>query len=171
MSYTFVETSTTTFTITHARQISSKIGADLKRLQDFYFAPSDQDIGDYETEAAVLLKHDVLDHVTYGFRRNGQWTLATLRYEAKAGAMLGAGDDPGRIPRGVDVSGASFHSFLSYNSRWFSLSDAERRAIKNEHPVSRGTGDAPQIEGGGVWASDRNYVAAGRGVARSKITR
>lgn len=171
MSYTFVQTSTTTFTITHARQIASKIGADLKRMQEFYGAPSDEKIANYETEIAVLLKHDVLENITYGFRRDKQWTSAALRYEAKSGAILGAGDDPGRIPRNVDISGASFYSFLSKNKRWVALSDTEKNAIEKELPISREDGSEPKIEGGGNWTADRNYVAADRGVARSKISR
>jgi hypothetical protein len=127
---------------------------------------------DLETEIAVLIKHDVLERITYGFRRNGQWTNATLRYEAKSGDVIGTGDDPGRVPRGVDVSGAFFYSHLEHNTRWFSdLSQADRDAIKSEIPVSRGVADSPSVEGGGIWTSDRNYVAAGRGVARSKIAR
>jgi hypothetical protein len=61
VSYTYVSTSTTTFTITHARQVASKVGADLKRLQDFYVAPSEDHMVDLETEIAVLIKHDVLE--------------------------------------------------------------------------------------------------------------
>lgn len=166
-TYSFNET----FTISNARQIASKVGADLKRLQDFYFRPSDDAIASYEAELAVLLKHDVLSHVTYGFKRNGLWTDASLRYTASNGVLSGGNDDPGRVPRRVDVSGCSFYSYLVKNNRWDSLSSGDRASIERDLPFQRGTADEPAIEGGGRWVQDRTYSSAGRGVARSKIAR
>ena len=160
-----------TFTITNARQIASKVGADLKRLQDFYFRPGDDDIAKYEAELAVFLKHDVLDHVTYGFKRNGLWTDASLRYTASGGVLSGGNDDPGRVPRRVDVSGCSFGSYLVKNSRWYGLSQSDRTAIERDLPFQRVGAEEPTIEGGGIWVQDRTYSSAGRGVARSKIAR
>jgi hypothetical protein len=166
-TYSFNET----FTITNARQIASKVGADLKRLQDFYFRPSDDAIAKYEAELAVLLKNDVVDHVTYGFKRNGLWTEASLRYTANGGVLTGGNDDPGRVPRRVDVSDCQFYSFLVKNSRWYGLSQSERTSIERDLPIERGSADEPSIEGGGIWVQDRAYSSAGRGVARSKIAR
>jgi hypothetical protein len=160
-----------TFTITNARQIASKVGADLKRLQDFYFRPADDDIAKYEAELAVFLKHDVLDHVTYGFKRNGLWTDASLRYTSAGGVLVGTNDDPGRVPRRADVSGCTFGSYLVKNSRWDGLSQSERVAIERDLPFQRVGAEEPSIEGGGVWVQDRMYSNAGRGVARSKIAR
>jgi len=160
-----------TFTITNARQIASKVGADLKRLQDFYFRPSDADIANYETELAVLLRHDVLGHVIYGFKRNGLWTDASLRYTASGGILTGGSDDPGRVPRRVDVSGCSFGSYLVKNSRWSGLSQSQRAAIECDLPFQREGAEEPAIENGGFWVQDRTYSSAGRGVARSKIAK
>jgi hypothetical protein len=171
MSYTYVETATETFTITHARYIASKVGADLKRLQDFYQEPTDLRIANYETELAVLLKYDGLDNVIYGFQRNNLWTDAALQYSARGGVLAGGDDDPGRVPRRIDVSGCTFRSFLTYNTRWFQFSQSDRSAIEKELPFARGSVNEPTIEGGGIWSPDRAYSSAGRGVARSKIVR
>lgn len=166
-TYSFNET----FTITNARHIASKVGADLKRFQDFYLRPSDADIANYEAELAVLLKHDVLSQITYGFRRNGLWTDASLRYTASGGILTGVGDDPGRVPRRVEVSGCGFGSYLVKNSRWYGLSSIERASIERDLPIPRVDTEEPTIEGGGIWVQDRTYSSAGRGVARSKIAR
>jgi len=166
-TYSFNET----FTITNARQIASKVGADLKRLQDFYICPIDADIAMYESELAVMLKHDVLSHVTYGFKRNSLWTDASLRYTASGGVLTSGNDDPGRVPRRVDVSGSSFGSYLVKNGRWSGLSQNERSSIERELPFQRVGAEEPTIEGGGIWVQDRTYSSAGRGVARSKIAR
>ncbi len=63
-------TTTSSFTITHARYIASKVATDLKRFQRFYGAPNDTVIDQYEGELAGLLKYDAVEYVVYGFQRN-----------------------------------------------------------------------------------------------------
>jgi HORMA domain-containing protein len=108
MSYTTNDT----FSIIHARRIASRVAADLLRFQSFYGLPSDKSIDDYEEELAVLLNHDVLAWVEYGFQRSGKWTEAAVRYTALPGGTLIASDDPGKIRPNLDVAGAQFTSFL-----------------------------------------------------------
>ena len=165
-SYTTTETST--FTITHARYIASKVATDLKRFQRFYGSPSDDLINRYEGELAGLLKHDAVDNVVYGFQRNSLWTPASVRYRAIPGGSLAADDDPGKIRPGIDVGGAHFTSFLSYSSSWFGLSQADRESIESGLPIQRTTGAAPNLESG-AWSDDLSYSAAGRGLGRSSV--
>ncbi len=56
MTGSYTQSSTSTFTITHARHMAAKLAADLKRMQRFYGAPSDDRIAAYETEVVELLK-------------------------------------------------------------------------------------------------------------------
>src|SRR5260221_13244773 len=105
-------TISTTFTITHARYVTSKVAADLRQFQLFYGAPSDNQIEAYAEEAALLLRDGYLERVDYGFRRQNsttgsQWVLV-LRYVARNGAL--ANDHSGRVPPGVDISGTTFWS-------------------------------------------------------------
>ena len=167
-SYTTIGTTSDTFTIAHAKHIASKVATDLLRFQRFYGSPSDVWIDMYEAELIVLLKYDTVDEVVYGFQRNGLWTMASARYVALPGGSIQADDDPGKVRPGVDVSGASFTSFLSYNSRWSSLSARERANIESDLPFQRITDRSPDLETG-YWASDRNYVAGGRGFSRSTV--
>jgi Bacterial HORMA domain family 1 len=85
--------------------------------------------------------------------------------------LSGGNDDPGRVPRRVDVSGCSFGSYLVKSSRWSGLSESDRAAIERDLPLQRVGAEEPSIEGGGIWVQDRTYSSAGRGVASSKIAR
>lgn len=164
----FTTTQTSSFTVTRARYIASKVATDLKRFQRFYGSPSDNLIDRYEGELAGLLKHDAVDNVVYGFQRNSLWTPASVRYRAITGGVLVADDDPGKIRPGVDVAGAHFTSFLRYSSTWFALTAVEREAIENSLPIQRGTGSVPNLESG-AWSDDLNYSAGGRGLGRSSV--
>lgn len=157
-------THTSTFTIANARYVTSKIKADLKLLQRAYGSPTDAAIEAFGEEAAQLLNGGYLGTVTYGYRRNGSWVVA-LKYAAQPNGTLAAVDRAGGIPRGVDISGAHFHSHLTYNSKWDVLPDSDRRKIEDSLPVSR-TWGLERNSSGGYWSSDRDYSYNGTGVAR-----
>ena len=165
-SYTF--SSTESFTITHAREIASKVATDLKRFQRFYGSPSDLWIDNYQNELVGLLKYEAVETVVYGFKRNGLWTPASVKYRGLHGGLLTADDDPGKIRPGMDVAGAAFTSFLSYSSAWFALPASERDKIEKGFPFQRSSGTAPGLETG-FWIDDLNYVAGGRGLGRSTV--
>ena len=132
-SYTVSDT--ITFTLTHARHIAAKIATDLKRIQRFYGYPSDASIADYETEAIELMKAGYLGTVTYGFRRNGSWIEPTLRYTSRDLYGASANDnDPGRVRPGVNITGATFYSYLTYSIAWERISEAEQETFKRQLP-------------------------------------
>lgn len=171
MSSTYSITGSESFTITHARKIACKVATDLKRFQRLYgrtWDPSDQAIDNYEAELVHLLKHDVVGSVIYGYMRAGKWTQACVRYHSTSGGELVADDDPGKIRPGYDIAGASFTSFLTYNSNWDRMSQSARQAIANSSPLQRGTGTTPMLEKG-YWSHDLTYSAGGRGVIRSIV--
>ncbi len=170
MSISYTENESETFSIVHARRIASRVAADLLRFQSFYRSPSDKSIDDYEEELAVLLNHDVVAWVEYGFQRNGKWTEAALRYTALPGGTLVASDDPGKIRPNLDVAGARFTSFLDFNANWHGKSEAQRSAINAERPFTRGVGSEPPLESG-YWASDLKYTAGGQGLGRATARR
>jgi len=169
MTYVDTITETRTFTETHARHMAAKVATDLKRIQRLYDGkPSDQAIVNYEQEMILLLKNGYLDEITYGFRRDGKWIEPTVRYKAKDLAGGAANDDdPGRIRQGANIDGASFYSFLSYSSAWFSASQAARDAFKRNSVVVRG--DAPEPAVGGYLSADKTYSAGGRALDRSSV--
>ena len=168
MTMSFTHTESTTFTITHARHLATKMATDLKRIQRFYDSPSDLEINDYEDELIALLKAGYLDKISYGFKKNGTFIEPTVNYIARdLDDWYGVDDDPGKIRPRADVTGASFYSFLTYSSKWSSLSDKEKANFKQGLVVTRGYGDTPGISG--YLEQDRSYRAGGRALNRSSV--
>lgn len=165
-SYTITES--TTFTVTHARHMASKVSADLKRMQRFYGHPSDSDITDYENEAIELLKAGYFGTLTVGFLRGGQWVEPTLRYTARDLAGMAANDDdPGRVLPGRDISGATFHNYMTYSAAWDALSESERDAFKRRMPFYRTGMAQPTVNG--YMVDDKTYSAGGRALSRASV--
>ncbi len=165
MTSTF--TSTTTFTVTHAKYMAAKVATDLKRLQRLYGGPTDAAIAIYEQEVVELLKGGYLGTVTYGYRRNGNWIEPTLRYTAETLLNSATDDDPGRIRPGADTTNATFYSYLTYSSKWDALTGSERQAVQAQLPFVR-TG-APEPGVTGYFSTDLSYSAGGRALARASV--
>ena len=157
-------TYTTTFTITYARYMTSKVKTDLKLLQRAYGSPSDSRIDAFGEEAAQLLASGYLDTVTYGFK-HGENLILALRYTAQGNGLLLEDDRAGGIPRGVDTTGVPFYSHLTYSEAWYQLPEADRESFEASLPLSRIGAPAPGTTGG-YWTSDRNYSSNGSGVTR-----
>jgi hypothetical protein len=171
MSTSYSVTDAETFTLAHARKIATKVATDLLRFQTLYNGvPSNAAIDSYEKEITEYLKHDVVERVEYGFKRNNKWTEAAVRYKALPGGTLVTDDDPGKIRPRLDIAGASFTSFLLYNAKWFAMTEADRAAIEHACPFKRVSGTSPLLEVGS-WADDLNYVAGGRGLGRATVRR
>jgi hypothetical protein len=168
MSYSITTSTSTTFTVTHARHISAKVTTDLLRMQRLYGKPSSEDIDAYEAEITALIKEDVVQTVTYGFKKNGQWIEPTLRYTARE-LVSGSGtdDDPGRIRPGQNVTGAMFYSYLAYNDKWHRLTDAQRDAIRKSLPVQRNGAPEPTVNG--HLHHDLTYSSGGRALSRASV--
>jgi hypothetical protein len=168
MTTTFTSTQSSTFTLTHARYMASKVATDLKRIQRFYGSPSDTSIQNYETEIAELLKAGYLDSVTYGFRKDSNWIEPSIRYTAKDLAPYSnQDDDPGKIRPGANITGASFYSYLTYSREWSNLSEAQKQAFEENLPFQRGGAPEPGIEG--YLSSDKTYSSGGKSLDRSTV--
>lgn len=167
MSYSHTTTESTTFTITHAKHIASKVVSDLMRVSRLYGGePSLARINDYEKELVQFLKNGYVEKVTYGFKRNDQWIEPTLIYTASDLNSF-ANDDPGKIRPGKDITGAHFASYMSYTDKWFDLSDLERSKFEEELPFSRSVAEYSKING--YIESDKNYSSGGVTMNRSSV--
>jgi hypothetical protein len=158
-----------TFTITEARYVGAKIGADLRLLNSLYGQPSLARIDKFTEEAALLLRDGYLGTVSYGFRdrTTNEWKLR-LRYTATAGGYL-TDSRAGSLPTTASVGGYNFYSFLTYSSKFLGLSADEQAAIEGTLPLTRGTADEPAARSGTIGTAN-SYSRNGVGVARDVFT-
>ena len=164
---TYTHTTTETWSRTHARYVTGKVAADLRQMQQEYGQPTDTAIEWYLQELTVLLAGGYLKEVSYGYKRDAAW-VAALKYTADMYGNLSTDDRSGRIPRGANVVGAVFHSFLTLSSKWDRLSQSQREAIERELPFVRSAGEEPAIRIG-AWLSDKTYSSIGCGLRRASI--
>lgn len=160
-------TTTETWSRTHARYVAGKVSADLRQMQQAYGQPSDAAIGSYLLELTELLAGGYVKEVTYGFWRDGAW-VAAVKYTADMYGNLTADDRSGRVPRGADITGATWYSFLAFSSKWDSLTPSQRQAVERELPFVRSSGAEPVIRIG-AWLQDKTYSAIGCGLRRATI--
>lgn len=161
---TYSLTRTATFTITEARYIASKLGADLRNLNARYGRPHLDWIPNYVEETAQYLKAGYLNYVDFGFKDGGEWKLR-LRYTAVAGGQL-RDDVPGGLPSALDAAPYEFHSFLSHNSAFDALTNSERASFKAALPIDRTPGTEPTAYAGS-YGNTSQYSRGGHGLDRS----
>lgn len=162
-SYTLSET----FSIVHARHISSRVAADMRLMSRYYGYPAEAAIENYLEEMAQLLAKGYLATFEIGYTRNGG-RLFTLHYEVRADGSL-SDSRAGGVPVGIDISGGTPFNFLTHSAAWHHLSQAEREAFEATLPVQRAVGDEP-VDGHGYWVhDDRSYAAAGAGLRRGRF--
>jgi hypothetical protein len=166
MTYALTRTASETFTITQARYVGAKVGADLRMLANLYGKPALDDIDDYAEEVALLLRDGHLGTVDFGFKQpdGNAWRLR-LRYTATAGGHL-LDNRPGSFPSAAAVAGLPFYSFLTYSASFQRLTADERRRIKATLPVQRTDGVEPTANFG-TFTSGHGYSRNGIGVDRS----
>ena len=163
MSYSIA--ATRSFSISHARYVTSKVAADLDLLRAYYGWPAADYVTRFAEEAALLLNLRYLRSVEYGFRRNGKVILA-LKYVARSDGTLHSDERPGRVPFGLDVSGARSYSFLEYSDSFLGESSQVRAQVEAALPVRRSEGPTPETAFG-YWEQSRSYSSNGEGVLRS----
>jgi hypothetical protein len=162
-------TMTAAFTMTDARYIGAKIGADLRLLNNLYGRPSLACIDDFAEEAALLLRSGYLRTVDYGFwdAATNSWKLR-LRYTATTGGYL-LNDRPGKLPTEAAVTGYPFYSYLTYTAAYHALSPAQRATVRDTLPFQRDGASEPAT-GIGTTQSRHGYGRNGAWVTRDVFT-
>jgi hypothetical protein len=162
---TATATKTATFTITDARYVGAKVGADLRLLNVLYGRPTLENIAGFAEEAALLLRDGYLNTVDFGFKdtATNAWKLR-LRYTATTGGHL-LDDRPGTLPTRAAVAGYPFYSYLTYSTAYHALTTAQQAAVLDVLPVHRAGADEPAT-GLGTSQSGHGYGRNGAGVTR-----
>jgi hypothetical protein len=154
MSYYSAATRSVTATYTQARRLAARIAGELKQLQALYGQPSNQKIEEFALEAERYIAAGYLDHIRYGFRRDG-YVILELKYTAEQ--ATGIDDKPGRIPIGIDIRSAEWFSYLVQNREWSRLSKADRDAFEQELPFERVGAPTPQYASGVATSGSKRF--------------
>lgn len=160
-------TRSSTWSYTEAKHVASKLGADLLNLNARYGHPSRSDIENYVEETALYLQRGYLKTVDFGFRDDNRWVLR-LRYTAVAGGQL-RDEAPGGLPSAYDVAGHQFHSYLTYSSAYWGLTESQRAEFDSMLPIDRTPGSEPTANGGS-FGRDSQYSRNGNGISRTVYT-
>lgn len=164
MSFTMTRTVSESFTLTHAKYLASKVTADMLRCLQNYGRPARDDINNYGTELALMLRDSYVEAYEFGFSQDGQ-RLLSWRYLVDSSGISAADDRPGRIISGIAIANTSWFNQMTYSSAWGALSQSERERIRTELPIQRVTKDGPK-DGLGYWTSDVFYSASGVSLGR-----
>lgn len=164
MSSSYSETES--FTIAHARHISSRVAADMRQMSRYYGYPDEAEIDDFLEELAQHLVKGYLHSFEIGFEREGR-RLLTLYYEVRSDGSL-SDSRAGGVPAGIEVEGATPVNFLRTSEAFGRLPQGQREAFKATLPVTRVFGHAP-VDGPGRWVEDRSYAAGGTGLRRRRF--
>lgn len=162
MSTTF--TTSSTFTITEAKYLTSKIAADMHLCALYYGNPGEIAIRIYSEELAILLRDGYVEAYEFGYKKDGQ-RVVCWRYTVHADGSVSADDSPGKVVSFADISGAAFYNHLSPSQKWFGLGESERDRVKRSLPIQRSAGELPS-DGSGYWVGDRQYSSSGVGCSR-----
>jgi hypothetical protein len=166
MSFSMTRTAVESFTLTQAKYLTSKVATDMRRCQQLYGKPSDPGINDYGTELALMLRDEYVASYEFGWVRVADdERVLTWRYSVTSAGTLSSDDRPGRIVAGVNVTGCSFRTYMSYTAAWWSLIEERRIAYRESMPIDRN----PAREYGsslGVWHTDLTYSSTGVAMVR-----
>lgn len=164
MTHSYTTSSTQTFTLTHARELASRVIADLSLCAKLYRRPAADSLDRYRDELVQLLHRGYLDAYEFGFKRDDQRVLSWFYQVGPSGDVEGG--SPGGLYARADIEEASYFNFVTYSQRWCGLDAAAKERFREGLPFRRGHGSAP-VDGSGYWAeNDRGYAAGGTLVTR-----
>jgi hypothetical protein len=166
MSYSTSRTAT--FTVAHARNLSSKVAADMNICANYYGKPTLDQIEKYSEELTELLRYGYVETYEFGFKKDDK-RVVSWYYIVDSSGSITSDDRAGKLTSGANIEGATFFNFLTYSSKWDGLSSSEREEIKKSLPIQRTTGEPP-ADGSGYWTSgDRSYSSGGVGMSRNSF--
>ena len=165
MTYSHTQSASQTFTLSHAKYLAGKVLADMDRCRQIYGKPLYSKLADYQEELIQLLRNGYIETYEFGFEDSGETRVVSWKYWVQFGDLVGGNDRPGSIYRRADIAQASFFNFVTWTTKWWELSDAEREAVESSLPFRRGVGNERK-DGHGYWKDDKGYSSTGCLVTR-----
>lgn len=158
MTYSYTASATESFTLTHARELASRVIADMCLCSRYYGKPAADQLDSYREELVQFLKNGYLESYEFGFKKNDE-RVVSYRYRVNACGDL-EGGSPGGIYSRADITGATYFNFMTYSSKFLNLDSQSRERFEKSLPFQRTTGSAP-VDGRGYWIQDDRAYAAG----------
>lgn len=165
MSYSSTRTEASTFTLTHAKQLASKVTSDLQLCSTYYGSPSESELDNYEEELTLLLHYGYVEKYEFGFQKDNKRVVSWLYTVDPSGNLTTSDDRPGKVFSKAKIDGCRYFNFLTYSQKWLGLSKSERDLVYRKIPIKRTTGSGP-VDGNGYWKNDHGYYRGGCSVAR-----
>ena len=86
---TYSTTKSASFTITHARQLSSKVAADMHVCAQYYGQPSEEKIRNFAEELAQYINMGYVEEYEFGYQKNDK-RVVSWRYQIDENGLIDA---------------------------------------------------------------------------------
>lgn len=163
------QTRTATQTSTYSRvvYVTRKLQADLFNLVDSYSQITESYAEELIHDFRIFLDEEALDEIRLLWkRRNSSQVFYGYSYKVLDGTSGLVDDRSGGIRYRSELLKHDFFVRIFYSSRWYSMSEEEKREIKGrcKHTWSKGS-SLSYVNG--VWTSDRTYAKDDYGLQRN----
>ena len=157
------------FTIANAKELASKLVADLSGCKYAYGSPSDSNINSLATEVTYLLRDGYMLKLEVGFFQPDWKRRLTWMYVV-SGTTLSSAGSPGGISSGHDISGTSFQSLIWWTPKWWTETELVRTNYYT-NLTSKRSGTVTPTDGSGAWSTKTiGYSSGGQLLTRSAFT-
>ena len=103
MSYSYTRSST--FTIVHARYLSSKVAADMHLCAQYYGQPSEQRIREFAEELAQYLNEGYVLEYEFGYQKDDK-RIGSWHYKVDEHGSITTDDRAGKVAPYMDSTDA-----------------------------------------------------------------
>jgi|GEM_PF-1879710 len=170
MSASYTRSSIQTNTLTKVVYVTRKVQADLLAVLDHYHYFSEGYAQEVIHDIRVYIDEEVISHVKFIWIKSvTNVVLEELDYHVIYNGIGLSDDRSGGIRFQPELSKASFQVRITYNDRWYKMSETEKETIRISLKLKWGTASQLTYDSG-QWSSERTYSQNGLGVSHSRYT-
>lgn len=170
MAMTQTRSASQTGTMTKVVYVTRKVQTDLFELVDTYGQITEEYASKLIHDLRLLLDEEVIYRIELLWTRPGtNQVVGAYSYKVIVGGFGLVDDRAGGIRYDPALQSSEFNITFYYNSRWYQMTDADRKAITSGCWLAWGSG--PQLDfSRGSWGADRTYSKDGYGLGRQRFT-
>jgi hypothetical protein len=166
MTYSYTQTSTTSYTYANVRNVNDKVAADFEYLLSLY--PnlfSREKLAMWKTDFYSWMYEGYAESIQVQFIRN-DLCFCEIEWYVKDDGSIAGDDNVGRI-RVNNLNGASTKVFINTTFKWDRLSDDEKSKFYRKLDDSWEPGNPVGYVAGLIKKVDKQYSSGSFGVQRS----